>query len=296
MYEGWQGGSQLRAESDVLQDPSLHLVVLAGVPSERADAAVAALRAGRNVLSAKPAVTTPAQLEAVRAACRDEARWWVFFSERLCNRAIVRAIQLVHEGAIGRLVGIHGSAPHALAPDMRPDWFFAPPNAGGILSDLATHQADQFIALTGCTAPEIVMAWVDNVATPQHREFCDFGMMSLRATDAEGHRVVSTHHVNWLSPAGLGTWGDVRLVLTGTEGSIEVRSNIDAAGQPGGEHLILVDERETRRVDCSGVAIDWAQRLARDIAEGTDSLMPQQHTLAACAIALLAQERAEAGR
>ena len=68
LYAGFRPESQARDVDGVLGDDSLDLVVLAGVPSERADLAVAALRSGHHALAAKPAVTTHEQLDAVDAA------------------------------------------------------------------------------------------------------------------------------------------------------------------------------------------------------------------------------------
>jgi predicted dehydrogenase len=295
LYEGWRADSERRPAADVVGDDTLDLVVLAGVPSERAGVALAALEAGRHVLTAKPAVTTMVDLDAIRTAVDGSGRrWWVFFSERLCNRAVSEAVRLVHAGAIGELVSITGFAPHTLAADTRPEWFFDRARNGGILVDLAAHQADQLIALAGRGTTEVLAATVANVANSDHPELQDLGRMSLRHTGPDGRVVLSDHHVDWLSPAGLGTWGDVRLILTGTTGSIEARSNIDIAGAPGPEHLILVDSESAGRVDCSGVVIDWAERLRADIELGTDSFMPQADVFAACDLVLRAQAIAEA--
>lgn len=294
MYVGWRTESEPRSVHAVIADDSLDLVVLAGVPSSRAGIAVQALRAGRHVLAAKPAVTTLDDLALVDEAARDaDRRWWVFFSERLVNRAVSESVRLVRAGAIGELVAVSGAAPHMLAPTGRPHWFFDRELSGGILCDLAAHQADQLLALAGLGSTEVVTATVANVANPDHPELQDLGRMSLRHVTDDGRVVLSHHHVDWLSPAGLGTWGDVRLVITGTGGTIEVRSNIDVAGEPGAEHLILVDGERAARVDCSGVELDWAQRLVADVESGSDTLVPHAHTVAACDVVLRAQAVAE---
>lgn len=294
MYVGWRTQSEPRSVHAVIADDSLDVVVLAGVPSSRAGIAVQALRAGRHVLAAKPAVTTLDDLALVDEAARDaDRRWWVFFSERLVNRAVIEAVRLVHADAIGDMVAVSGAAPHTLAPTGRPHWFFDRELSGGILCDLAAHQADQLLALVGLGSTEVVTATVGNVANPEHPELQDLGRMSLRHVTDDGRVVLSHHHVDWLSPAGLGTWGDVRLVLTGTTGTIEVRSNIDVAGEPGAEHLILVDGERARRVDCSGGELDWAQRLVADVETGTDTLASHAHTIAACELVLRAQAVAE---
>jgi predicted dehydrogenase len=295
LYAGYRPESQRRDVDAVVGDDSLDLVVLAGVPAERAGAAVEALRAGRHVLAAKPAVTTEAQLVAVDAAVAASGRrWWVFFSERLVNRAVAECVRRVRAGEIGEVVAVSGSAPHTLAAEGRPEWFFDPTRGGGVLVDLAAHQADQLVALCGPGRTEVAAATVANVATPEHPAFRDLGRMSLRHSTDGGRVVVSDHHVDWLSPSGLGTWGDVRLVVHGTAGTMEVRANIDPAGEPGAEHLIAVDDGPPRRVDTSGVALDWAERLVADVAEGTDTLVPHDHTVAACRITLAAQAMAEA--
>jgi hypothetical protein len=105
--------------------------------------------------------------------------------------------------------------------------------------------------------------------------------------------VVGEHRVDWLSPAGLGTWGDARLTITGTEGTIEVRANVDVDGRPGGEHLLLVDGEGSRRVDVSGDPLPWPELLVADLADGGERLMSQDHVVAVCDLALRAQEQAE---
>lgn len=342
LYAGWRTDSEERTHADIVADDSLDLIVLAGIPSERADHAIAALEAGRHVLAAKPAVTTRAQLDRVDAAARaSQRRWWVFFSERWCNRAISKAVELVHAGAIGELVAISGSAPHRLNAAERPEWFRDPDRGGSVLVDLAAHQADQLLALAGPGTVEVLAASMLATAASPWPGFFDVGRMSLRhrsvndartGTDVNGtgadagaatERVVlSDHHVDWLTPNGLPTWGDVRLSVTGTAGAIEVRSNLDIAGAPGAEHLLLVDDTDTRRVDCSDAAIDWASRLIADVrandrvhgqanrspdldpdpdastgaGAGADTLCAHEHTVEACAITLRAQALAEETR
>lgn len=297
LYAGWRVGSEVRPFDDIVADDSLDLIVLAGIPDERASHAVAALEAGHHVLAAKPAVTTRAQLERVDAAARAaQRRWWVFFSERWCNRAISRAVELVHAGALGELVAISGSAPHRLNAAERPEWFRDPGRGGSVLVDLAAHQADQLLALAGPGTVEVLTASTLATSASPWPGFADVGRMSLRHRNHDGRVVLSDHHVDWLTPDGLATWGDVRLAITGTAGAIEVRSNIDIAGAPGAEHLLLVDGTDTRRVDCSDAAIDWASRLLADARAGTDTLCPHDHTVEACAITLRAQALAEEDR
>ncbi len=294
LFEAWRTDSARVTATAVLDDRSLDLIVIGSIPADRGRIAIEALSAGHHVLTAKPGVTTLADLEAVAAAVASSGRrWWVFFSERLANRGVSEAVRRVHAGHIGQLVAITGLAPHTLGAGTRPDWFFDPSRSGGILVDLAAHQADQLLALAGPGRTDVLAASVANVAAPDRLGMQDVGRMSLRHTTSSGRVVLSDHHVDYLSPSGLDTWGDVRLMITGTEGTIEVRSNVDPAGQPGSDHVIVVDAEAPRRLDVSAVALDWAERLCSDIGAGTDTFMAHDHAVAACSITLRAQRLAE---
>lgn len=298
LYEGWRIGSDPAELAELLADDTLDLVVTAGIPSTRADVAVAALEAGKHVLSAKPGVTTAGDLDRIRRAVESSGkRWTVLFTERFTNRATAEAVRLARAGTIGQVVHVIGSGPHTLSRHSRPDWFFDPARSGGILIDLASHQIDQFLAITGDLNAQVTQSSTGNISCPEHPTFDDIGSIRLVGHNDSGAPVVGDHRVDLLSPAGLGTWGDVRLSIIGTEGTLEVRANIDPAGAPGNEHLIVVDGDGTRRVDCSEVQLDWAERLSADLSRrsssrGDDSLMSQNHVIAVSALAVDGQRAA----
>lgn len=289
LYEGWRPDSVAVHPAELLADDRIDVVVTAGIPSQRADVAVAALSAGKHVLSAKPGVTTAPDLQRLRRAVATSGRRWsVLFTERFTNRAISEAIRLARSGAVGHVAHVIGSGPHTLNADDRPAWFFDAATSGGILVDLASHQVDQFLAITGDLDAAVTAASEGNLTHPEHPGFADIGTLCLVAS-ADGGPVVGDHRVDLLSPAGLGTWGDVRLSIVGTEGTLEVRANIDPAGRPGAEHLIIVDGEGTRRVDCSAVSLDWARTLIEDWADGGERLIGQAHTFAVSELTLAAR-------
>ncbi|MCB1028477.1 MAG: Gfo/Idh/MocA family oxidoreductase, partial [Microthrixaceae bacterium] len=180
LYEGWRTDSVPTALPDLLADPAIDLVVTAGIPSERAEVAVAALQAGKHVLTAKPGVTTLADLDRVQAAAaRAGRRWTVLFTERFTNRATSEAIRLARSGAVGEVIHLIGSGPHALNQEGRPAWFFEADRSGGILADLASHQVDQFLAVTDDLGAEVTHSFVGNVSCPEHPAFSDLGTLRL---------------------------------------------------------------------------------------------------------------------
>ena len=147
-------------------------------------------------------------------------------------------------------------------PKTRPAWFFEKERYGGILTDIASHQFDQFLFFTGSTRAEVVASQVGNVAHPQWPGLEDFGDAMVRGNGGSGYV-----RVDWFTPDGLSTWGDGRLTILGTEGFIEIRKNVDIAGRPGGNHLFLVDQKETRYIDCKDVPLPYGERLVDDVLE-----------------------------
>jgi predicted dehydrogenase len=277
-----------RTEDEVLQDPKVKLVLTSGIPDERAGLAIRAMRHGKDFMSDKPGMTTLEQLAEVRKAQADTKRIFsIMFSERFENQATVKAGELVKAGAIGRVLQTVGLGPHRMSPKTRPAWFFERQRYGGILCDIASHQADQFLFFTGSTRAEVVTSQVGNLSHPEHPGLEDFGDMMLSGNGGSGY-----HRVDWFTPDGLATWGDGRLTVLGTNGFIEIRKNIDIAGRQLGAHLFLVDQKETKYIDCKDVVLPYGDQLVADVLHRTETAMPQAHCFLAMELVLQAEARA----
>jgi predicted dehydrogenase len=276
-------------EDEILQDASIQLVVSSAIPVERAPLGIRVMQHGKDYMADKPGITTIEQLAEVRRVQAETRRIYsIMYSERLENRATVRAGQLVKAGAIGHVVQTVGLGPHRITPASRPAWFWQKAQFGGILCDIASHQADQFLYFTGSTRADVVAAQVGNVHYPQYPEFEDFGDMMLRGDSGTGYV-----RVDWFTPDGLSTWGDGRLTILGTEGFIEIRKNVDIAGRPGESHLFIVDHKETRYIDCAGVDLPYGRLLVDDVLNRTETAMPQAHCFLATELVLKAQQQAQ---
>jgi predicted dehydrogenase len=181
-----------------------------------------------------------------------------------------------------------GLGPHRVRQETRPPWFWDKPRFGGILCDLASHEADQFLFFTGSTRAEVVASQVGNLYHPQNPAFEDFGDVVWRGNGGTGYV-----RVDWFTPEGLGTWGDGRLTVLGTDGYIEVRQNVDIGGRGKGSHLFLVDQKETRYVDCAGQALPYGAQLVADVLDRTETAMTQAHCFLATELALTAEKMAQ---
>lgn len=272
----------------LLGDPTIDIVCIAAIPRDRAGLAIRAMRAGKDVITDKPGVTTARQLDEVKAAVAETGRIFsICFSERLCVPSAVAAGKLVKSGAIGTVVQTIGMGPHRLAGDTRPDWFFDLDAYGGVIVDIASHQIDQFLFYTGSTTAEVATSAIGNFATDRAPTFQDFGDLVLRSDRGSGYI-----RVDWLTPDGLPTWGDGRLIILGTQGYIELRKYIDIEGRAGTDHLFVADRTGTRYVDCSKEPLDYFRNFVADVQSRTETAMTQAHVYEVCRLALEAQAKA----
>jgi predicted dehydrogenase len=278
-----------REEREVLEDGSLQLVVSAGIPDERAPLGVRVMRHGKDYMVDKPGATSLEQLAEVRRVQKETRRIYsICYGERLGNRAVARAGELVKAGAIGRVIQVVGFGPHRVNPATRPEWFWDKQRFGGILCDIASHQADHFLFFTGSTKAEVVAAQVGNLHHADRPRFEDFGDVLWRGDKGTGYA-----RVDWFTADGLGTWGDGRLTILGTDGHLEVRSNVDIGGRGVGNHLFLVDQKETRYVDCADQPLPYGAQLVADVVDRTETAMPQERCFLATELVLSAQKVAQ---
>jgi predicted dehydrogenase len=288
--------AQWNDDSDaLLGDPSIDLIVTAAIPDQRAGIALTALRNGKDVVTDKPGCITLGELADLERAVADSGRFWsVTFSERFGVRCAIKAGELVRTGRIGRVVQTLGLGPHRegdgdhLAGGVgRPSWFYDRERTGGIITDIASHQLDQFLFYTGSETAEIVSSTVANYTHPDSPRMQDFGEVNVRSETAHGYV-----RVDWYTPQGLPTWGDGRLVVLGTEGYIELRKYVDIAGRPGKDHLFVVDGAGTEYVDCSDVDLPYYPDLVHDVINRTETACPQRHTFEVMRLAITAQQDA----
>jgi predicted dehydrogenase len=276
------------SQKEILEDKSIQLVVSAAIPEERAPLGIEVMRHGKDFMVDKPGITTLEQLAEVRRVQEQTHRIYsIMYSERLENKATIKAGELVKAGAIGKVIQTIGLGPHRLNLKTRPAWFFERNRYGGIICDIGSHQFDQFLFFTGSTRAEVVASQVGNFHHPQYPGLEDFGDVMLRGDQGLGYI-----RIDWFTPDGLPTWGDGRLTILGTEGYIEIRKNVDISGRSGGSHLFLVDQKGVQYIDCNNVNLPYGEQLVDDVINRTETAMSQKHCFLATELALKAQKEA----
>lgn len=279
-----------KTEKDrILGDPKIDMVIISAVPADRAALAIAAMKAGKHVMVDKPGCTTLDQLAEIKKTQAETGRiWTVNFSERFQVPSVAKAEELVAQGAIGRVIQTVNLAPHKQNLKTRPDWYFERARYGGILTDIGSHQIDQFLHFTGSKDVTIAHALVENSTRPEYPGFQDYGEITL--TGDKGHGYV---RLDWFTPDGLPTWGDGRLFLLGTEGTIELRKYTDIGQPHRTNNLYLVNGTKNEHIDCSNEPLRYFSRLIQDVRDGTETAVSQEHTFRTMDIAIKAQMKAE---
>ena len=278
---------QVRTYKEILEDNSIQLVLSSGIPVERAPLGIEVMQHGKDFLVDKPGITTLEQLAEVRRVQKETRRSYTIFIERLESPNIPKAGALIRAGAIGKVIQTVGFGPHHMSPQSRPAWFFDKKYFGGIITDLASHQFDQFIYFTGSTEAEIVAAQTGNLNHPQYPALEDFGDVMLKGNKGTGYM-----RVDWFSPDGLKSFGDGRQTILGTEGYIELRKTTDLSGRPGGDHLFLVNQKENLYIDCSKEPLLFSDRFVNDILNRTETAIKQEEVFLAAELGLKAQAKA----
>jgi predicted dehydrogenase len=286
------GAKAVDSFDEILADDEVKLVTSAAIPCDRCDVGMQVMSAGKDYLTDKSPFTTLEQLEqAKRKVAETGKKYMVCYSERLLNESGYYAGELIKQGAIGKVVSVINLAPHNLAAHTRPDWFFDKAKYGGILTDIGSHQFEQFLTYTGASDGTVNSARVANLVSPEYPGLDDFGEASLTMNTGASCYC----RLDWLNPGGLRTWGDGRTFVVGSKGTIEIRKYIDVARETGGNRIFLVDGESEQEIACQGhVGFPYFGTLILDVLNRTENAMTQTHAFKAAELSMLAQKAGEA--
>lgn len=275
----------------ILNDPDTQLVASAAIPHLRADIGIKVMQAGKDYFTDKSPFTTLEQLAQVKQVAQSTGqKYAVYYAERLHNEAAWQAGELIKQGAIGRVLQVINLAPHRLAKASRPDWFFDKHCYGGILTDIGSHQVEQFLTYADVENATINFARATNLNNPDKSGLEDFGEISMTADNGASFYT----RVDWFTPEGQATWGDGRTFIIGTEGNIECRKYNDLARQAPASKLFLTNNQQEREIDCLGKSsFPYFGQLILDVIHRTENAMSQAHAFKAAELSMRAQQIAD---
>lgn len=279
---------------ELLDDPDLKMIAAAAVPSLRGPIGVDVMNHGKDYFTDKTPFTTLDQLqEATRTAETTGQKYVCCYSERVQNESAEYAVELIRDGVIGEVVQVIGLGPHRLNAAQRPKWFFEKEKYGGIICDIGSHQAEQFLTFTGAKDATVTQARVHNYANPEYPELEDFGDFSL----VGDNQTSGYFRMDWFTPDGLRTWGDGRTTILGSKGYIELRKYVDVGLQEMSTDNVYVVTQDSEERHCvSGqIGFPFFPELILDCLNRNENAMTQKHGFKAAEICLRAQAIAEKG-
>jgi predicted dehydrogenase len=275
----------------ILKDEQTQLVASAAIPNLRADIGIKVMQAGKDYFTDKSPFTTLEQLERVKTvAAATKQKYAVYYAERLHNEAAWHAGELIKSGEIGRVLQVITLAPHRLAKETRPDWFFDKNAYGGILTDIGSHQVEQFLMYSGASNATINFARASNLNNADKAGLEDFGEVSMTGDNGASFYA----RVDWFTPDGQATWGDGRTFILGTKGNIECRKYNDVARKSPSSTLFLTNQEKEQEIDCVNKSgFPFFGQLILDVINRTENSMTQAHIFKAAELSMQAQAIAD---
>ncbi|WP_395741302.1 Gfo/Idh/MocA family protein [Prosthecobacter sp.] len=271
-----------REEREVFENKGISLVVSDAMPAKRAQLCIRAMRAGKDVLADKGGFLNLEDLaEARRVQAETKRIYAISYNERLLLPVSLKIDELLAAGEIGRVFQMWGSGPHGLyGHGPREPWFWQRAARGGILADVGTHQADQFIHYVGAEEARVMQAEASNKETPDHPEFEDYGRVWFQSKGGTGD---ATLRFTKEKTAGF------ELHLHGTEGRMEVVKH-------AGKITVIRRDGAKREYVVPQKTCPWGRQIVDDVLNRTETANPQAHTFLASELAVRAQMMAVRGK
>jgi predicted dehydrogenase len=138
-----------RSIDEILNDPTIDLVVVATPNDSHFGFAAAALRAGKHVVVDKPVAPTSAEVRTLIDLAKSQGKLLAPFHNRRYDNDFLTVRKLITEGRLGRVVTVHSNYDRFRPIQRANSWKEAAGPAAGNLFDLGPHLVDQALALFG---------------------------------------------------------------------------------------------------------------------------------------------------
>ena len=184
----------------MLAETECDVIAIGDYYSRRGSLVMAALQAGRHVLSDKPLCTSLEELTTIeRLAAGNKLSIGLQLDCR--DYAAFRTLrEIIASGEIGEVCTIRIQGQHPLLPATRPAWYFEPGEHGGTINDIGVHAFDFVPWLAGHDWQTIDAARTWNAKAKAHPHFQDCAQ--VMATLENGAGVLADF--SYLAPDRLG--------------------------------------------------------------------------------------------
>jgi len=283
----YPGARTWASVEEAVADPAVDAVYIALPVALHADAAIAALRAGKHVLCEKPMAMNFAEAQRMvaegRAASHASGRLFGVAYYRRLYPKLVRAKHLIAEGAIGRPLLAEANC-HSWFDIAGREWLADPAlSGGGPLFDIASHRIDAMKFLFG--KPERVCGLRSNAV---HRIAVEDSATVLMQFHGGVHAVID---VRWNSRVArdqfriIGEDGEISLdPLNGPELRVTdtAGSRTELLPPHANLHFPIVENfvdailaNDPTRVACPAEQAAWVDRTIEQVVSGRQAVSAQ---------------------
>ena len=223
----------------LLADDRVDIVAIGDYYGVRGQRAIAALKAGKHVMSDKPLCTKIEELDEI-ASLHKKTGLKVGCMLSLRQDAGLRlAEKYIKEGKLGKIHTVCFTGQHPLNYGKRPMWYFEEGKHGGVFNDIAIHGIDAVTMMTGLDYGKTIAARQWNAFAKEQPHFKDCAQ--LMGTLENGAGVIVDVSYSAPAPSGFGLPVYWRFSIAGENGFIEVK-----AGNGFIDMALAGDEQMTR--------------------------------------------------
>lgn len=181
-------GVQITHDSadDLIAHADCDVIATGDYFANRGSVMIAALKAGKHVISDKPLCTDLDEIDEIeRLAKEKKLKVGCMFTMR-GSRQMNGLRNFIRAGMIGEVHAISFGGQHPLNLDSRARWYFEPGKHGGTITDIGIHAIDALPWMTGLKFETIHAARCWNAFAPEFPHFKDGGQMMLSMNNGCG--------------------------------------------------------------------------------------------------------------
>ena len=281
-------GAPLFDNEEQLFEQSPQIIGTAAVNCDRIGIIERCFERGIHVMTVKPAVIDDTGLDRLRdVISTGRIQVGMMLTERF-SPAVYTLKRLIDDGALGQVIGLTLIKPHKLAADLREPWHFDMASNGGLIADLMIHDFDLARWLCG-SAPESMTGYVRRGFLACRPGVFDSARILIRTKKAQLVEMES----DWRMPEGYFTYGDARIICTGTLGRAEAFPTGIGVADREPCLLLTTHEADVCRMPLSSQPCTLAEDFVRRINGVAGGIVTHDDILGASADAVLARRSVE---
>ncbi len=165
------------SREELLADERIELVTIATPNDYHKEIAIAALRAGKNVISEKPVTLSTQELEDIIAAANECGKLFTVHQNRRWDEDYLTMKKILDDNTLGKVFRIESRVQGSRG--VPGDWRNQKEHGGGMVLDWGIHLLDQALMMTGSRKLKTVYAELTNVTN----ENCDDGFRTTLIFD-----------------------------------------------------------------------------------------------------------------